>query len=390
MLRLLCFLKPYKKAIMAVLILTFLQMLGTLYIPTLTAEIVNNGVTKGNISYILKTGLFMLLVSAITGLTALLCSKLSANVSSGFARDIREALFMKAQAFSMNDFNEIGAPSMITRATSDVTLIGQTTVMFTQMLLPAPIMTIGGLWLAFAKDRVIAFIILATMIIFLLIAFLLGKKIIPFFKLIQIKLDNINGILRETITGVRVIRAFNREKYEKGRIDAATTDYAENAIKINKLIAVLLPVVMLINNAAIVFILWIGGKRAASGDIQIGDIMAMVEYCFLILIFLVMGIMMFMYIPRAQACADRINEVLSVTPEIEDGIIKDHVSKEYAHLEFCNVTFQYSNAEEPVLSDLSFESKSGEVTAIIGGTGSGKSTIANLIPRFLKFKVGAF
>ncbi len=389
MLRLLCFLKPYKKAIMAVLILTFLQMLGTLYIPTLTAEIVNNGVTKGNISYILKTGLFMLLVSAITGLTALLCSKLSANVSSGFARDIREALFMKAQAFSMNDFNEIGAPSMITRATSDVTLIGQTTVMFTQMLLPAPIMTIGGLWLAFAKDRVIAFIILATMIIFLLIAFLLGKKIIPFFKLIQIKLDNINGILRETITGVRVIRAFNREKYEKGRIDAATTDYAENAIKINKLIAVLLPVVMLINNAAIVFILWIGGKRAASGDIQIGDIMAMVEYCFLILIFLVMGIMMFMYIPRAQACADRINEVLSVTPEIEDGIIKDHVSKEYAHLEFCNVTFQYSNAEEPVLSDLSFESKSGEVTAIIGGTGSGKSTIANLIPRFFEIQSGS-
>lgn len=389
MLRLFRFLKPYKKEIAAIVFFTFLQTLSILYIPTLTAEIVNNGVTKGDIHYIFKAGLFMLLVSALAGVTAMLCSWLSANMASGFARDIREAMFEKAQAFSMNDLNKISTASMITRATSDVTLIGQMTVMFMQMLLPAPIMSIAGLWLAFSTDKVISLIILATMIIFLLIAFFLGKKIIPLYKLIQVKMDNINGILRETVTGVRVIRAFNREKYEKGRIDAAASDYADNAIKINKLIAVLLPVVMFIINMGVICILWIGAKRAAAGDMQIGDIMAMIQYCFLILIFLIMGIMMFMYIPRAQACADRINEVLSITPEILDGEVKNQEIKEKAQVEFRNVTFQYPNAEEPVLDNLNFQSKSGEVTAIIGGTGSGKSTVANLIPRFFEIQRGS-
>lgn len=388
MLRLFRFLKPYKKVAIVILLFTFLQTLGTLYIPALTAEIVNNGVAKGDISYIIRTGAFMLLTVALTAAAAVAGSRLSANLSSGFAKDIREAMFIKAQEFSINDFNKIGTASMITRTTSDVTLIGQTTVMFIQMLLPAPIMAIGGLCLAFAKDKVMALIIVATMIAFMLIAFLLGKKVIPLFKLMQIKMDNINRILRETIIGIRVIRAFNREKYEKGRIDTAAADYAGNAIKVNKIIAILIPAIMMIMNLGIVCILWIGGKRVVKGNMQIGDIMAMAEYCFLILYFLIMGVMMFMYIPRAQACADRINEVLAIAPEITDGSSKHLKRREYAHLEFQSVTFQYSDAEEPVLSNLSFESKSGEVTAIIGGTGSGKSTIAKLIPRFFEVQSG--
>ncbi|WP_055666105.1 ABC transporter ATP-binding protein [Desnuesiella massiliensis] len=389
MLRLVHFLKPYKKSIIAVFIFTFIQTLGTLYIPTLTAEIVNSGVAKGDISYIMKIGLFMLVTAGITGIVAVLGSKLSADVSSGFAKNIREAMFMKAQEFSMNDFNKIGTASIITRTTSDVTLIGQTTIMLLQMLLPAPVMTIAGLFLAFSKDKVMALIIVATMMAFLLVALLLGKMVIPLFKLIQVKMDNINRILRERIIGVRVIRAFNREKYEKNRIDAAAADYADNAIKINKIIAALLPLVMMIINLGVIFILWIGGKKVLNGNMQIGDIMAMIEYCFLILYFLIMGVMMFMYIPRAQVCADRINEVLDTTTEITDGKSKALERKEYAHLEFRNVTFQYPNAEEPVLNNLSFESKAGEITAIIGGTGSGKSTIASLIPRFFEIQNGS-
>jgi ATP-binding cassette subfamily B multidrug efflux pump len=388
MFKLFHFLKPYKIVLVAVILLTFLLTLGTLYIPTLTAAIVNNGVIKGDISYIVKTGLVMLLVSALTGAVTVLNNWLSTNISAKLARDIREAVFVKAQSFSINDFNKIGTASMITRATSDVTLIGDTTVMFILMLLPAPIMTIGGLCLAFSKDKVLALIIVITMVAFLLIASLLGKKVIPLFKLIQVKMDNINRTLRETVIGVRVIRAFNREKYEKSRVDAASADYADNAIRINKMLAVLQPIAMIIINGGIIGILWLGGIRTANGAIQIGDIMAMIEYCFLILIFLIMGVMMFMYIPRAQACAVRVNEILTVNPEIQDAVVSHPETKDFAHLEFRNVLFQYPSAEEPILDNLTFESKSGEVTAIIGGTGSGKSTIASLILRFFEIQSG--
>ncbi len=389
MFKLFKFLKPYKISAATVLLFTFIETLGTLYVPTLTADIVNNGVTQGNIPYIIRTGVFMLLVAIFTAGTAVLNAWLSANISSGFARDIRKALFIKTQKFSINDFHKIGTASMITRTTSDVTLIGQTTVMLMQMLLPAPVMAVAGLFLAFSKDKTIALIIVATMLIFLLIAALLGKKIIPLFKLIQIKMDNITRILRETIIGVRVIRAFNREKHEKSKIDTAVTDYAANSIRINKIIATLLPVVMLVINMGIISILWLGGRRVADGQMQIGDIMALIEYCSLILFFLIMGTMMFMYIPRAQACAERIDEVLSMTPEITDKSSNSHPRGDYAHIEFRNVSFRYSNEAEPILSNLSFESKSGEVTAIIGGTGSGKSTIANLIPRFFEIESGS-
>jgi len=407
MLKLIHFLKPYKRMLVAVIFLTFLLTLGTLYIPTLTAEIVNNGVMKGNVSYIIKVGAVMLLVSALTGGVTVWNNRLAADLSAELARDIREKVFVKAQSFSINDFNKIGTASMITRATGDVTLIGDTMLMFIMMLLPAPVMAIGGLCLAFVKDRVLALIIVATMIFFMLIAALLGIKVIPLFKLIQIKMDNINRTLRENVIGVRVIRAFNREKYEKNRVDAASSDYADNVIRINKMIAVLEPIAMMIINGGIIAILWLGGVRAAEGVVQIGDIMAMVEYCFLILIFLIMGVMMFMYIPRAQASAERINEILTIDPEISDIAVSNSEreetipysekqeeilsseKKEFAHLEFRDVTFQYPNAEEPVLSNLSFESNSGEVTAIIGGTGSGKSTIASLMLRFFEIQGGS-
>lgn len=389
MIQLFRFLKPYKVPLITLIVLTFTMTVGTLYIPTLTADIVNKGILVGNVPYIIKTGAFMLLVSALTGGVTVWSNRLGADISARLARDIRGAIFTKAQTFSLNDFNKVGTASMITRATSDVTLIGDSTVLFVLLLLPAPVMAVSGLILAFAKDQVMSLIIVATMVVFVVVAALLGKKVIPLFQQIQLKMDTINRILRESIIGVRVIRAFHRESYEKKRIDAASVDYAENNIRINKMIAVLQPIAMLIINGGIIGVLWLGGVRAADGAILIGDIIAMVEYCFLILIFLIMGVMMFMYIPRAQACAQRINEVLSIEPTITDPTNSTPQTQEHAHLEFKNVTFRYPNAEEAVLSDLTFESKSGEVTAIIGGTGSGKSTIANLILRFYEIESGS-
>lgn len=389
MIQLFRFLKPYKVPLITLIVLTFTMTVGTLYIPTLTADIVNKGILVGNVPYIIKTGAFMLVVSALTGGVTVWSNRLGADISARLARDIRGAIFTKVQTFSLNDFNKVGTASMITRATSDVTLIGDTTVLFVLLLLPAPVMAVSGLLLAFAKDRVMSLIIVATMVVFIVLAALLGKKVIPLFQQIQLKMDNINRILRESIIGVRVIRAFHRESYEKNRIDGAAIDYAQNNIRINKMIAVLQPIAMLIINGGIVGVLWIGGVRAADGAILIGDIIAMVEYCFLILIFLIMGVMMFMYIPRAQACAQRINEVLSIEPTIMDPSVPAPKTQEHAHLEFKDVTFRYPNAEEAVLSNLTFESKPGEVTAIIGGTGSGKSTIANLILRFYEIESGS-
>lgn len=382
-------LRNYKKLISITILFIFLQTLGTLYIPTLTSKIINNGIVEGNVRNIVSYGAFMLLTAALTVTASIICCWFSTNISSGFSRDLREQIFDKIQKLSINDFNKINTASMITRATSDVNLIGQSTMMFVQMLLPAPIMAIIGLVLAFHKNKTMSLIILVTMFVFLLIIAVMGKKIIPLFKLIQIKMDSINRLLRETIIGVRVIRAFNREKYEKKRIDAAFYDYADNAIKINKFFAFMFPIIMLTMDLGIVCILWFGGKMVVKGTLQIGDILAMTEYCILILYSFIMGSFAFIYLPRTMVSLERIGEIFDILPEIEDR--KEELKKptEYAHIQFCNVTFQYPNAEEPVLSDLSFQSNSGEITAIIGGTGSGKSTIANLILRFFEVQTGS-
>lgn len=386
--KLIRFLRPYRVLIVIVLIFTFLQTLGTLYIPTLTASIVNNGVVKGDIDYIVKTGLIMLIVAGITALSAVLVCKVSANLSSGFCRDIREAVFIKSQDLSINDFNKIGTASMITRSTSDITLIGQSVFMFIQLVLPAPIITVSGLFLAYSIDKAMTIIIVVVMFLFMLSAFLVGKKLIKLFKMMQVKMDNMNRVLREVVTGVRVIRAFNRSYFEKKRFDKTAIDYSETAISINKIFAVLMPIVMLIMNLGIVSIIWFGGMRVSNGNMEIGHIMALVEYCILILFYLIMGVMVFMYIPRAGACADRVNQVLDIKPEIVDGNGCKDIISERGHLVFKDVTFSYAQSEEPVLSNITFEAKSGEVTAIIGSTGSGKSTIANIIPRFFEIQSG--
>ena len=393
MLKLIKFISPYKKGAIAMMICSFLQVLGTLYIPTLTADIVNNGIVTGDLDNVMKTGGWMLLVAIATACISIGGTYLSIAISTAVGKDIRNTMFRKSQSFSKNDMDKFGTASLITRATSDVEQVQRSFYTIIEMLLPLPVMAISGLILAFSKDKTLAFIIVGAMILVSTFSILMAKKTTPMFEKTQIFMDKINTILRENIIGVRVIRAFNRTNHEQKRSSKAFGNYADIGIKVSKVFAMLIPVIMTIMNLCTILMIWIGGQKVSAGTLQIGDIMALIEYSVIILMYIIMGAMVFMIIPRARACSVRINEVLDTEPEFEgvefEGLNCDAKSfNRKAKLEFQNVTFQYAGAEKAVLDKINFTTNVGQTTAIIGGTGSGKSTIASLIPRFYDIQGG--
>lgn len=388
--KLIKFLSPYKGRIGIMLLLLFIQVIGTLFIPTLTADIVNNGIATGNLDYVWKIGGFMLVIAVATAVFSICGTYTSTHISTSLGKDIRGALFRKAQDFSVNDFNKFGAASLITRSTSDVTQIQTAFSIVVEMLLPAPFMAVAGLVLAFSKNASLAFMVVAFMIVILIATVFVAKKVIPLFDKMQTSLDSINRTVRESIIGVRVIRAFNRAKDSKERMDKSFEGYVAIAIKANKIFAMLMPMIMMVMNILTVLLVWFGGKQVAAGGMEIGDIMAIIEYAMLTLFYLIMGAASFIFIPRAQTCAKRINTVLDMVPEFE-GVQK---IDNYIHangktkVEFKDVTFRYADAEEAVLHNISFAVEGGTTTAIIGSTGSGKSTIASLIMRFYDIASG--
>lgn len=390
MIKLLKFLSPYKGRVRIMLVLMFLQMLGTLYVPTLTADIVNKGIINGNLKLVWSIGGFMLLIAVLIAGISILQTYLSTSVFTGMGRDIRSALFKKSQSLTINEFNRFGSASMITRCTNDITQIQQGYMAAIEMLLPAPIMAVAGLLLAFSKSPALALLIAAAMAVICILTVWIGSKAMKLFAGLQVMLDKINRVLRENLTGIRVIRAFNRTEFEQKRTDKTYEEYAFTAIRVNKIFAVLLPVIMVIMNVCTILIIALGGQNVANGQMEIGDIMALIEYAFLILMYLVMGIMVIMIFPRAQTCAGRVNEVLDLCSDRCTADTPDDckAAAKAPKLEFRNVTFQYQGAEEPVLNNLSFTADNGKTTAIIGGTGSGKSTIASLIPRFYDIQSG--
>ena len=272
------FLSRYKGRIAIMLLLLFIQVVGTLYIPTLTADIVNNGIAAGDLDYVWKTGRLMLIVALSTAVFSICGTFTSTYISTALGRDIRGAIFHKVQDFSISDFSRFGAASLITRSTSDVSQIQMAFSATVEILLPAPFMAVAGLVLAFSKDALLASMIIFAMMIILVIAVFVAKKVIPLFEQMQTSLDGINRTVREGITGVRVIRAFNREKDSKRRMDRSFEDYAATAIKANKIFAGLMPVIMLIMNILTILFVWFGGKQVAAGRMEIGDIMAVIEY----------------------------------------------------------------------------------------------------------------
>ncbi|WP_409343556.1 ABC transporter ATP-binding protein [Paenibacillus sp. MBLB4367] len=389
MIKLFRFLKPYRWAVALVLGLVLLQSLSELYLPTLMADIVDTGVIKEDLPYIWKIGGFMLLVAAAGTVFSVLASYVSSKVSAGFGKIVRNKIFTHVEHFSLQEFDKIGTASLITRTTNDVTQVQQVLVMMLRMMVMAPMMCIGGIIMAVSKDAKLSLVL--VVVIPVLVAAIVGVALkgVPLFKIMQVKLDKLNLVLREALTGIRVIRSFNRIDHEKKRFDEANADLTDTAIKVNKIMGTLMPLMMLIMNFASIAIIWYGGLRISGEHMQVGDLMAFLQYAMQIMFSLIMVSMMFVMVPRASASAVRINEVLNMAPDIKDPKQAKRADGKKGYIEFRDVTFSYPGAEAPAISGITFSANPGETTAIIGGTGSGKSTLISLIPRFYDVNGGS-
>ena len=389
MTKLIRFLKPFKISVAVVLLLVFAQTFSELYLPTLMADIVDTGIVNGNIPYIINTGGFMLLIAAAGTLCSIGASFLASKTAAGLGRLLRSKVFSRVEDFSLQDFNQMGTATLITRTTNDINQIQTVTFMILRMMVSAPIMCLGGIFMAVSMDRPLSLLLLIAVPLIVLLVIFIMRHAIPLFKLMQIKLDRLNLVLRENLTGIRVIRAFNRISRERERFTAANRDLTDNAIRVNKLMAAMMPGMMLVMNFTIIAIIWFGSIRIDGGGMQVGSLMAFIQYATMILLSLVMMSMMFIMLPRAAASAVRINEILDIIPGIKDPDRVKQPDSDKGCLEFKDVSFSFPGAEQPALSNISFTARPGETTAIIGGTGSGKTTLINLIPRFYDVSQGA-
>ncbi|NRQ54462.1 ABC transporter ATP-binding protein [Brevibacillus sp. HD1.4A] len=389
MLKLLRYLRPYRQMVFLTMLFMLLQSIANLYLPTLMSHIVNEGIVKENTAYIWTTGGFMLLVSAGAAVLSVAASYMASRSASGFGMRIRSSVFSHIERFSLEEFDKHGTASLITRTTNDIAQVQQVLNMMLRMMVMAPMMCIGGIIMALSKDAELSIVIIVAIPILVLAIFGIGSKGIPYFQAMQGKIDKLNLVLRESLTGIRVVRAFNRIEHERGRFNRANEDLTATAIKANQIMAGMMPVMMLMMNATSIAIIWFGGLRISTGHMQVGDLMAFLQYAMQILFSLMMASMMFSMVPRASASAARIHDVLSTEPVIVDRE-QASVGKASAggDVVFDQVTFRYPGAEKPALSDISFVARRGQVTAVIGGTGSGKSTLASLIPRFYDVESG--
>jgi ATP-binding cassette subfamily B protein len=390
MLKLFRFLKPYWIPVVAIIAVVFLQSLSDLYLPTLMSDIVNKGITNGDTPLILNTGLEMLLVALGGSICAVIASYLSSHCAMGMGAAVRDAIFTHVSTFSLHEFDKVGTPSLVTRTTNDVTQVQMVVLMMARMMIGAPIMMIGGIIMALSKDSGLAWVIVVVIPVLASVIITVAVKGFPLFRAIQKKIDRINLVLREGLTGIRVIRAFDRVDDEKARFDAANLDLMKVSIQVNRMFALLIPVMMFVMNMTTIMVIWFGSIRVDRGTSNVGNMMAFLQYAMQILFSLLMASFMFIMLPRAQASALRINEVLDIEPEIKNPrATRKPEQGTKGYVEFRNVSFRYHGAEVPALSDISFSAKPGEVTAIIGSTGSGKSTLISLIPRFYDVNSGS-
>jgi len=388
MLKLFKNLKPYWLPIIGIVLFILFQVLSELFLPTIMADIVDIGIVKGDTPYIIQRGGWMLLATFLGTLCAIAAGFLSSRTGLAFGRDLRAQLFKRVTAFSLHEFDELGTASLITRTTNDITQIQNLVIMVLRMFIMAPLMLIGGIFMAVSMDPTLSLVLVGVLpFLAALIAFIATKSI-PMFKTMQLKIDRMNLVLRENLTGLRVIRAFNRIDFEQARFHEANTDLMSVSIGVNKLMALFMPLMMLIFNFTTIAIIWYGSIRIDAGSMEVGSLMAFIQYAMQILFSLIMATMMFIMVPRASASAARINEVLNTEATITNPINALTPQGGNGHLKFENVTFSYPGAEEPALSEITIEALPGEITAIIGGTGSGKSTLINLIPRFYDIQSG--
>ncbi len=386
-------LRPYRGQIVLVLVLALIQALANLYLPDLNAKIINNGVAKGDTAYILRMGGFMLLVTLLLGVVSVVLVYWGSKVAMMFGRDVRGGLFRRVESFSQNEINQFGTPSLITRTTNDVQQVQMMVAIGLTMMIGAPLMGLGGVVMAMRQDLPLSAMLVVILPVMAVVLGLIIVRAVPLFRAIQVKLDRINQVTREVLTGMRVIRAFARSEYEEARFDEANLDLTETGLRVTRLFALMFPSLFAILNFSTVAIMYFGGMRVASGAMPIGNLTAFLTYVMQILISVLMATMMLAMIPRAAASADRIQQVLDVESSIRDPEVPlAVVSIDKGHrglVEFKDVEFRYPGAEHPVLRDISFSVAPGRTTAIVGSTGSGKSTLISLIPRFYDVTAGS-
>ena len=367
-----------------------MQVFGTLLVPYFVAEIIDIGIAQKNTDLVIAAGIKMFFAALATVVITLSSSFLSADLAANITNKLRQKIFMKTQDFSITNFKTIGTASMITRTTSDVNTIGQTVIMFAQLVLPMPLILIASVIMTYLKAPTLVYIPIVTTLIFIVAVHIIFKKSTIISRILPGKIDAINRTVRESIVGIRVIRAFDNSEYEQTRSNDAFEDYARSVISLNKIFASFMPLVWCVMGLAMASIAWFGGYSVIKGDMPIGSIIAVSEYTILMLMYFMMASMVLALIPRMLTSIGRINEVMSITPEIldpENFITKNAITTD-KKIEFNNVSFAYEGAEIPVLKNISFSCALGETTAIIGGTGSGKSTIGQLMLRFHDVKAG--
>jgi ATP-binding cassette subfamily B protein len=374
--------RPYTREVAIVGVLVLIQSIGNLYLPNLNADIINNGVAKGDIPYIWRTGAVMLGITLALGFISVAGIYWASLTSQGVGRDLRSAVFNRVQDFSAREMNRFGTPSLITRNTNDVQQIQLFLQIALTMMVMAPIMAVGGVIMALREDVQLSAVLIVVVPVLAGIVAVMFTKAIPLFRSLQGKIDRINQVLREQIMGVRVIRAFIRADFERQRFEAANYDLTATALRVNRIFVIAFPAVLLVMNLTTVAILWFGGHLVDSGQLPIGNMTAFLQYIMQILMSLMMAIALVILVPRAEASAGRLQEVVNTRSSVAEPAEPLEPAVLTGTVEFRNVTFGYPGGEKPVLENISFSLHPGETTAIIGGTGSGKTTLLNLIPRF--------
>jgi ATP-binding cassette subfamily B protein len=385
------YLRPYRGPLVLVIALLLVQAIGNLYLPDLNADIINNGVAKGDNDYILRTGGLMLAVTALLGVAAIIGVYWGARVAMGFGRDLRSAIFSKVETFSQVEVNHFGPASLITRNTNDVQQVQLVVFMGLTVLISAPILIVGGVIMALRTDVPLSGLLVIVLPLMAGVIALVMSRAIPLFRAVQVKLDRINQVMRETLAGVRVIRAFVRTGHEEKRFDTASRDLFDTSLRVTRLFAITIPTMTAIFNLSTVAVIWFGAMRVNDGDLSIGNLTAFMQYLAQILFAVLTAVFMFILIPRGAVSAGRIREVLDTEPlilEPERPVTPSDPARR-GEVVFDDVEFRYPGAEEPVLRDIAFHARPGETTAIVGSTGSGKTTLINLIPRFYDASAGS-
>jgi ATP-binding cassette subfamily B protein len=383
------FLRPYRRWLLAVVVLQLVGTMASLYLPTLNADIIDNGIAKGDTGYILGTGGAMLAVSMVQIVCSLIAVYFGARTAMSFGRDLRGAIFRRVGEFSAREVAHFGAPSLITRNTNDVQQVQMLVLMTCTMMIAAPIMCVGGVIMALRQDIGLSWLVGVSVPVLAIAVGLIIRRMVPQFRLMQTRIDSVNGVLREQISGIRVVRAFVREPVEAERFGAANAALTLTAMRAGRLMALIFPTVLLVLNVSSVAVLWFGASRIDSGQMQIGSLTAFLAYLMQILMSVMMATFMLMMVPRAAVCAERIDEVLATESSVTPPADPITTLRTHGEVEFRAAQFQYPGAAAPVLSDITLRVQAGRTTAIIGSTGSGKTTLVSLIPRLFDVTGGA-